>query len=82
MMAAVVMATGGQSTFAVQGGAGVYALPAWRGYIDLRSCLVLEAGSWQGIQFTSRWIGKMPDSLYAKVYIALLCAVLLVMVVA
>ena len=70
-------------------GAGVYALLAWRaaplgnwhaGYIDLRACLVLVAGSWLGIQLTSRWIGKMPDSIHAKVYIALLCAVLLVMV--
>ena len=72
-------------------GAAAYALLAWRaaplgawhaGYIDLRACLVLVVGSWLGIQVTSRWIGKIPDRLHAKIYIALLCAVLLVMVVA
>ena len=72
-------------------GAAAYALLAWRaaplgdwhaGYIDLRACAVLVAGSWLGIQVASRWIGKIPDRLHAKVYIALLCLVLAVMVVA
>lgn len=65
-----------------------YALLAWNeeslgawhaGYIDLRACLVLAAGSWLGIRMTSRWIGKIPDNIHAKAYIALLCIVLAVM---
>ncbi|MCS4295172.1 putative membrane protein YfcA [Comamonas sp. BIGb0152] len=71
-------------------GTGTYALLAWNaaplgdwyiGFIDLRACLVLVAGSWLGIQVASRWIGKIPDSIHAKAYIALLCAVLLAMAV-
>jgi hypothetical protein len=55
-------------------------LGAWHaGYIDLRACLVLVIGSWLGIRFTSRWIGKIPDSIHAKAYIALLGLVFLVM---
>lgn len=71
-------------------GSTTYALLAWNdtplgawhaGYIDLRACLVLVVGSWLGIRLTSRWIGKIPDRLHAKAYIALLCIVLLVMLV-
>jgi len=40
---------------------------------------VLVLGSWFGIHMASRWIGKIPDGLHAKVYIALLCGVLLAM---
>ncbi|MBV8250460.1 MAG: sulfite exporter TauE/SafE family protein [Comamonas sp.] len=67
-----------------------YALLAWRtaplgawhaGFIDLRACLALVLGSWLGIQATSRWIGKIPDGIHAKTYLALLCTVLLVMLV-
>lgn len=55
-------------------------LGAWHaGYIDLRAWLVLVIGSWLGIRFTSRWIGKIPDSIHAKAYIALLGLVFLVM---
>lgn len=69
-------------------GSLTYAMLAWDtdslgpwhvGYIDLRACLVLVGGSWLGIRFTSRWIGKIPDSLHAKAYIALLGLVFLVM---
>ncbi|HCF9520803.1 TPA: sulfite exporter TauE/SafE family protein [Pseudomonas aeruginosa] len=71
-------------------GSATYALLAWSdaplgawhaGYIDLRACLVLVVGSWLGIRLTSRWIGKIPDRIHAKAYIALLCSVLLVMLV-
>lgn len=71
-------------------GSATYALLAWSatpldawhlGFIDLRACLVLVAGSWLGIRVTSRWIGKIPDGIHAKAYIALLCLVLAVMLV-
>ncbi|WP_286897042.1 sulfite exporter TauE/SafE family protein [Achromobacter sp. UBA2119] len=57
-------------------------LGAWHiGYIDLRACLVLVAGLWLGIRVASRWIGKIPDAIHAKAYVALLCLVLAVMLV-
>lgn len=57
-------------------------LGAWHaGYIDLRACAVLVAGSCVGIGAASRWIGKIPDAIHAKAYVALLCIVLVVMLV-
>ncbi|MEX8193423.1 sulfite exporter TauE/SafE family protein [Comamonas guangdongensis] len=53
---------------------------AWHaGFIDLRACLALVIGSWLGIQAASPWIGRIPDSIHAKTYLALLCTVLVVM---
>lgn len=69
-------------------GSLTYAILAWDadslgpwhvGFIDLRACLVLVVGSWLGIRMSSRWIGKIPDSLHAKAYVALLGLVFLVM---
>ena len=55
-------------------------LGAWHvGYIDVRACLVLVFASWLGIRLGSRWIGKIPDTIHAKAYIALLSLVFLVM---
>ena len=75
------MAIVGTATYALLA-SNTAPLGAWHlGYIDVRACLVLVAGSWLGIRVASRWIGKIPDRIHAKVYIALLCAVLLAMVV-
>lgn len=75
------MAIVGTATYALLA-SNTAPLGAWHlGYIDVRACLVLVAGSWLGIRVASRWIGKIPDRLHAKVYVALLCAVLLAMVV-
>ncbi|WP_395026070.1 sulfite exporter TauE/SafE family protein [Comamonas odontotermitis] len=69
-------------------GSATYALLAWHaapvaawhvGYIDVRACMTLVLGSWVGIRLGSLWIGKIPDSIHAKVYVALLCTVLVVM---
>lgn len=66
-------------------GSAIYMLLAWRnaplgawyaGYVDLRACLALAAGSWLGIRAASRWIGRIPDGIHAKAYIALLCLAL------
>ena len=51
------------------------------GYVDVRAGLALVAGSWLGIRLATPWIGKMPDGLHAKAYLALLTLVLVVMVV-
>lgn len=73
------MAVVGAATYALLARPTV-PLSAWHaGFIDLRACLALVAGSWIGIRAASQWIGKIPDSTHARVYIALLCTVLFVM---
>ncbi|MFT0212463.1 sulfite exporter TauE/SafE family protein [Pseudomonas sp. F1_0610] len=47
------------------------------GYIDLAAFLALAVGSWLGIRLCTPLIGKLPDQLHAKIYIALLAFVLL-----
>ncbi|ARP85394.1 sulfite exporter TauE/SafE family protein [Bordetella genomosp. 9] len=60
-----------------------HALGAWyAGYVDVRAFVVLAAGSWLGIRVASRWIGRIPDALHARIYLLLLTVVLAVMVVA
>jgi len=57
------------------------ALDAWYvGYVDLRALLVLAVGSWLGIRLGSRWIGRIPDRIHARIYLLLLTLVLVVMV--
>lgn len=57
-------------------------LAGWHlGHVDLLASLVLIAGSWLGIRLAAPWIGRIPDRLHAKIYLALLCLVLGVMVV-
>lgn len=72
-------------------GTAAYAVLAWRtealgpwfaGYIDVRALAVLVLGSWCGIRLAAPWIGRMPDALHVKCYLALLGVVLVVMVVA
>lgn len=53
--------------------------PGYAGYVDLSASLALIAGSWLGIKLSSRWVNRFPDHLHAKIYIALLCLVLAVM---
>ncbi|MCR8932276.1 MULTISPECIES: sulfite exporter TauE/SafE family protein [unclassified Pseudomonas] len=75
------MAVVGSATFAALAWNDT-SLDAWHvGYIDLRACLVLTVGSWLGIWAASRWIGRIPDGIHVKAYIALLCVALLVMLV-
>lgn len=60
---------------------GASGLDTWHwGYIDVRACMAMVAGSWLGIRASSRWIGTIPDALHAKVYLGLLCVVLGAMV--
>lgn len=70
-------------------GTATYVLLAWErsvtlgpwhaGYVDLRAFLALVAGSWLGIKLASPLIGRIPDHLHARVYLALLICVLIVM---
>lgn len=56
--------------------------PGYAGFVDLRACAALVLGSWAGIRLASRWIGRIPDSVHAYAFIALLCLVLGVMLLA
>lgn len=47
------------------------------GYIDLAAFAALALGSWLGIRCCTPFIGKLSDQLHAKIYIALLCLVLI-----
>jgi uncharacterized membrane protein YfcA len=75
------VALGGAATYAALASGFAPLLGAWHvGYIDLRALAVLVGGSWLGIRAASPWIGRIPDGVHAKVYLGLLCAVLLAMV--
>lgn len=56
--------------------------PGFIGAINLRAALLLAAGAWAGITMTSRYIGRLPDALHARIYPVLLALVIVVMVVA
>ncbi|WP_235510212.1 hypothetical protein [Variovorax sp. Root473] len=45
------------------------------GYVDLRAAAALVVDSWIGIRVAALWIGRIPDRLHAKVYLALLIVV-------
>ena len=51
------------------------------GYVDIQAFMLLIAGSWLGQKLSAPLIGRIPDKLYAKSYLALLIFVLLVMVI-
>ncbi|MBB3141081.1 sulfite exporter TauE/SafE family protein [Halomonas organivorans] len=56
-------------------------LGPWQaGYVDLRAFAALAVGSWIGIRLASPWIGRLPDGVHAKAYLALLAGVLAAMV--
>lgn len=89
MTAATGMASPLSLPMAVTGTA-TYVLAAWHihplgpwfaGFVDMRAFALLVAGSWLGIRVSTRWIGKIPDAVHAKIYPVLLAAVLVVMLV-
>lgn len=74
------MAVAGTLTYialAWHGAAGMGA--GYAGFVDLRACAALVAGSWVGIRLSSPWIGRISDRAHANAFIALLCLVLGVM---
>jgi uncharacterized membrane protein YfcA len=59
---------------------GQPALGPWQlGYVDGRAALLLMLGCWLGIQAASPCIGRIADRWHARVYVALLLLVLLLM---
>jgi uncharacterized membrane protein YfcA len=49
------------------------------GYIDILAFFILSISSILGVKFASRYIGKIAETIHAKVYVFLLCLVLLSM---
>ena len=71
----------GTATYAAVSWGGAPDLGAWHlGYVDLRAFGALVLGSAIGIAGASRFIGRIPDRVHAKVYIGLLIAVVVAMV--
>lgn len=76
------MALTGTATYVLLAWDGAAPLGAgYAGYVDLRAFLVLVVGSWLGIRLASPLIGRIPDRLHARVYLALLAGALIVMLV-
>lgn len=49
------------------------------GLIDLRAALVMTVGAWLGMHLAAPLLGRIPDHVHARAYLALLACVLLVM---
>ncbi|MCX0499634.1 sulfite exporter TauE/SafE family protein [Erwinia billingiae] len=70
-------------------GATTYAISGWHhmpasgylGYISLKILAVLVLTGWAGIVFSRRTIPAVPDIWHARVYVLLLCVVLLAMLI-
>lgn len=68
-------------------GAVIYAVSGWQkflgssflGFINLKIMAVLILTGWAGIRFSRRMIPPVPDVWHARIYVMLLCAVLLAM---
>lgn len=71
----------GAATYVGMALAGMPSQGEWHvGYVDLRAWAVLVLSSWAGIRLAFPWIGRIPDSVHAKVYLGLLTVVLAAMV--
>ncbi|WP_460418970.1 sulfite exporter TauE/SafE family protein [Pseudomonas sp. microsymbiont 2] len=55
--------------------------PGILGFIDLRAALVMAVGAWLGMHLGAPLLGRIPDSVHARAYLALLACVLVVMLV-
>ncbi|WP_198968856.1 sulfite exporter TauE/SafE family protein [Xylophilus sp. ASV27] len=74
------VAIAGTATYMAMAWFRSVALGPWHaGYVDLLAFAVLAVGSLLGIRLTSRYIGRIPDRLHARVYIGLLAVVMLSM---
>lgn len=70
-------------------GSVTYAISGWQqipmsgflGFISLKSLALLVGAGWLGILFTRRYLPAVPDVWHARIYVLLLCMVLLAMVV-
>lgn len=70
----------GTATYMLVGGLGGEDLGAgYVGPVNLVAFVVLTVGAWFGMRLASRWVGRIPDQLHARVYIGLLVLVMLSM---
>lgn len=76
------VALAGTATYVVLSATSTPSFGSWHlGYVDVRAAAMLVVGSWIGIRIAGLWIGRIPDRIHARVYLALLVAVFLAMVV-
>jgi uncharacterized membrane protein YfcA len=70
-------------------GATTYAISGWQqipasgylGFISLKILLLLVVAGFLGILFARRWIPAVPDVWHARIYVLLLCMVLVAIAV-
>nr|WP_159277883.1 sulfite exporter TauE/SafE family protein [Variovorax boronicumulans] len=76
------VALAGTATYVALSATSTPSFGPWHvGYVDVRAAAALVVGSWIGIRVAALWIGRIPDRVHAKVYLALLIAVFGAMVV-
>lgn len=76
------VALAGTATYVALSATSMPSFGPWHlGYVDVRAAATLVVGSWIGIRVAGRWIGRIPDRIHAKVYLALLIVVFGAMVV-
>lgn len=74
------VAVAGTLTYLSMAGFGAHDLGPWFiGYVDLLAFAVLTMGSMLGIRLATRWIGRIPDRIHARVYVGLLVLVMISM---
>lgn len=78
----VPVAVAGTLTYMALAGFSETGLGPWFiGYVDLLAFALLTVGSLLGIRLATRWIGRIPDRVHARVYVGLLIVVMLGMVI-
>ena len=71
------VALAGTASYAVLGWLQPVPTNAWQlGYINVPAFLLLACGSLLGIQLTSRFLGRVPDRMHARIYVGLLVVVM------
>ncbi|ATA53465.1 permease [Variovorax boronicumulans] len=76
------VALAGTATYVTLSATSTPSFGPWHvGYVDVRAAAALVVGSWIGIRVAALWIGRIPDRIHAKVYLALLIVVFGAMVV-
>lgn len=74
------VALAGTATYVVLASGATPSFGAWHvGYVDVRAAASLVLGSWIGIQAAAVWIGRIPDTAHARIYLALLVIVFVAM---
>ena len=72
------VALAGTATYMAMAAFAEFDLGTWFvGYVDLLAFAVLTMGSLLGIRLATRWIGRIPDRIHARVYIGLLVLVMI-----